>query len=64
MGPPGPRGEAVQVAAELQELGALLDRLDVAVKLVPGQLQGGEQVAYSAVAVRLSGPNSSMQKTT
>ncbi len=45
------RVEGSQVAAELQELGALLDRLDVAVELVPGQVQGGEQVPYSAVAV-------------
>jgi hypothetical protein len=45
------RVEGVQVAAEFQELGAPLDRLDVAVELVLGQDQGGEQVPYSAVAV-------------
>src|SRR3989442_3413637 len=45
------RVETAQVAADLQELGALLDRLDVAVELVLGQVQGGEQVPYSAVAV-------------
>jgi hypothetical protein len=43
--------EAAPVAAELQEPGAPLDRLDVAVELVPGRVQGGEQVPYSAVAV-------------
>ncbi|GHA55378.1 hypothetical protein GCM10010391_45400 [Streptomyces anthocyanicus] len=88
------RVESAQVAAELQKLGALLDRLDVAVELVRGQVQGCEEVAHTAVAVvrgpppaarfpggvlelapaaahwrpgfgiRLSGPNSCMQKTT
>ncbi|MGV9524788.1 hypothetical protein NEH83_36960 [Streptomyces sp. JUS-F4] len=36
--------EAAQVAAELQELRPLLDRFDVAVEFVPGQVQGSEQV--------------------
>lgn len=45
------RVEAAQVAAEFQELGALLDQLDVAVELVLAQVQGGEQVPDSAVAV-------------
>ena len=39
------RVESAQVAAELQKLGALLDRLDVAVELVFGQVVGGEEVA-------------------
>lgn len=38
------RVEAAQVAAELQEPRAVLLRFGVAVKLVPGQVVGGEQV--------------------
>lgn len=40
-----------ELAAKLQELGPLLDRLDVAVELVLGLVQGIEQVPDPAVAV-------------
>ncbi|GAA2270905.1 hypothetical protein GCM10010430_65930 [Kitasatospora cystarginea] len=57
------RVEGAQVSAELQELGAPLDGLDVAVELVLGQVQGGEQVPDPAVAVdnaaRCQGPTRS-----
>ena len=43
--------QSAQVAAELQELGALLARFDVPEQVVTGQIAGGEQVAGPVVAV-------------
>jgi hypothetical protein len=49
--------EGAQVAAELQALRPVPGLLDVAVELVLGQVQGGEQVPYPAVTV-VGGPAS------
>ena len=56
------RAEGAQVAAELQEPGPGLARLDVPIQLVFAQLVGGEQVPDPAGAV-VAGPDPAPRRT-